>query len=373
MHRLLIGLALASVSLASQSNCNAKDPSAQQPRKLEGHDKLIVGLAVSSDGKRIGSASLDGTTRIWDANTGQVLHTLKGHEGPVFAVAFSPDGKTVATAGADKLIRLWETGTGKETRQLRGHTGKVASLAFAPNGKMLASAGYDSTIRLWDTEKGEETRSLKGHGGRVTSIGFSADGRNLVSGGVLEETFNFGGNAITTGTSDQLRWWDVEQGKELRKLETRGSTAAVSPDGKTALSAGLVPDIQRVGGGISFDGFDQISLARTEDGKSGRTIKWRGATCALSSDGKLLASGAGVYLHLLDFGFTAHNGANARNLDNRARLWDAETGKERACLTEQNATVLVFTPDGKTLVTGTTKGLLLLWPVDAILREADSK
>jgi WD40 repeat protein len=38
-----------------------------------------------------------------DAQTRQELATLKGHDRGVLSVAFSPDGKTIASGGADSL------------------------------------------------------------------------------------------------------------------------------------------------------------------------------------------------------------------------------------------------------------------------------
>ena len=49
----------------------------------------LVSAAVSPDGRRLASASIDKTVRLWDANTGQLLHTLTGHTNSVFSVAFA--------------------------------------------------------------------------------------------------------------------------------------------------------------------------------------------------------------------------------------------------------------------------------------------
>ena len=67
------------------------------------------------------------------------------------------------------------------------------------------------------------------------------------------------------------------------------------------------------------------------------------------------------------------NGGNGENADNRLRLWDARGGAERACLGEDRATVLAFSPDSRVLAAGTADGRVRLWTVEAMLRGATGK
>jgi WD40 repeat protein len=45
--------------------------------------------------------------RVWDATTGKELRTYEGHPGHVSGVAFFPDGKRIVSASADGTARIW--------------------------------------------------------------------------------------------------------------------------------------------------------------------------------------------------------------------------------------------------------------------------
>jgi WD40 repeat protein len=87
---------------------------------------------------------------VWDAHTGQEVHTLKGHTEPVTSVAFSPDGQRLVSASQDNTIKLWDAQTGQLALTLKGHTEPVTSVAFSPDGHRLASASMDQTVKIWD-------------------------------------------------------------------------------------------------------------------------------------------------------------------------------------------------------------------------------
>ena len=115
---------------------------------LSGHQGTINGLAFSSDGTTIATASADGTARLWDLATGRERTVLSGHQGAAQAVAFWPNGRTVCSAGVDGTIRLWDVATGNEKTTLGGHKGPVWTVALSTDASLLASAGRDQRILL---------------------------------------------------------------------------------------------------------------------------------------------------------------------------------------------------------------------------------
>ena len=176
---------------------------------------------------RVISVSDDGTARIWDGDTGTILHILQGHEKKVVAVAASPDGRQVATASWDRTVRLWDATSGQLLRIFTGHTNSVNDVVFTPKGESLISAGYDGDIRVWPLAEGAESYRFAKVGFPINGLALSGDGTVLVS-----------------GSSDQtVRVWDVESGTLKQELGNQHDGAvlavAISLDGKMIASGGV--------------------------------------------------------------------------------------------------------------------------------------
>jgi WD40 repeat protein len=68
----------------------------------------------------VATGSWDGTARLWNAATGQLVAVLKGHRSGVHRVQFSTDGRTLLTVGDDAAIGFWNVATGREMLRLDG-------------------------------------------------------------------------------------------------------------------------------------------------------------------------------------------------------------------------------------------------------------
>jgi len=71
------------------------------------------------------------------------------HEGEVLSAAFSPNGSYLVTASADGTARLWDTASGELLFTLEGHTDEVLGVAWSPDGVRILTAGGDGTARIW--------------------------------------------------------------------------------------------------------------------------------------------------------------------------------------------------------------------------------
>jgi WD40 repeat protein len=64
--------------------------------------------AFSPDGKCIVSGGyFDNVVRVWDIESGKMLYSYQGHTGGVTCVTYFPDGKRIASASADGTARIW--------------------------------------------------------------------------------------------------------------------------------------------------------------------------------------------------------------------------------------------------------------------------
>src|SRR5262249_34316267 len=111
------------------------------------------------------------------------------------------DWQKIGRAAAPQ-VQLRDAATGRKLADLSGVHGQVQAVAFSPNGKLLAIAQMNTPgavsagvldpramptgVRLWDVENGRELRKLKvkSRGMQARSLAFSPDGKTLAVGGV---------------------------------------------------------------------------------------------------------------------------------------------------------------------------------------------
>ena len=286
-------------------------------KNLIGHSGYVYSVAYSPDGTKIISGSMDGTIKIWNANTGQCLKTLKGHSEYIYSVAFSPDGRRIVSGSNDKTIKIWDANTGQCLKTLKGHKNFVLSVAYSPDGTKIVSGSRDNTIKIWNANTGQCLKTLKGHSSWVNSVAYSPDGTRIVSGSV----------------DDNVNIWDANTRKCLKTLKGTSNWAnsvVYSQDGTKI---------------ISGSGDSNVNIWDANTGECLKTLEGHSEyvySLAYSPDSTKIISGS---------------------YDNTIKIWDANTGECLKTLEEHSADVfsVAFSLDGSRIVSGSADGTVRIW------------
>jgi WD40 repeat protein len=294
-------------------------------RALAGHKGAVLAVQASPDGKLLASAGTDQTVRLWDVETRKLLHTLNGHSDRVTSVAFSTDSKLLASASADQTVQTWDTTTGKPLRSLAAVKSPILCVAFGPGTSVVAFGCADGNVRIWEVTAGQKVallttdgpkgKKLAAHRDAVNALAFAGDGKTLA----------------TVGDDRLLKLWDltvnpIRQRFVSRSFSGKLQAVAYSPDAKVVATGGADGTVKLWDATkLELPGGIRINLAAHRGPVSG---------LAFSSDGKMLASGAGL---------TAGGG--------EVKLWDAARGQSLITLPHPAGAIysLSFVPGRQTL------------------------
>jgi len=76
------------------------------PERLVGHAGMVLRASMSEDGRRLASVSSDGTARLWDARSGELLRVIHG---PSTTALFRPGAEELLTTGERGYAVVWST------------------------------------------------------------------------------------------------------------------------------------------------------------------------------------------------------------------------------------------------------------------------
>ena len=132
------------------------------PKDYEGS---ITTIAFGSDQNILAAGTTSGQIILFK-NPNSITPTfeiLQGHNDEINVIAFSPNGKRVVSGSGNKwtddqsdcAIRVWDGESGELLHILKNHKASVCSVAISPDSNYIVSGSYDKSVRMWDLRSGE--------------------------------------------------------------------------------------------------------------------------------------------------------------------------------------------------------------------------
>lgn len=308
--------------LIKMFNPNAGVKAGRQTLLSIQHESDITSAVFSPDSKRILTASLDHTAKLWEIVPLKKFVTVIQHPRPITSASFDFDAKRISTTiysspdKKEKITQLWETASGRPVSPaMYFDNNKYAILS--PDAKWILTSG-EEIVRLWEVATGKQIGAPMEHKATVTTAVFNSDAKMI----------------LTSSLDSTARLWASGTNKQIGpSMHHPGwlTSAVFSPDEKTILTA-----------------CDDSTVRVWEVGNNkstGIVIHEPGVYNAIfSPDGKMILTAS---------------------QNNVSRLWDAVTGKQigPSMVHEVSSmiTSIKFSPDGKQILTSTSLGAVRLW------------
>ncbi len=296
---------------------------------LRGHAREITGCEFSPDGKRLVTASGDGTVKVWPVQPESGRTNPRVLKAGADDLRWSPSGEHFLTKHADGQLKVWKTESLEVIRTLDfaaeiknlPMTGGMLGMALAPKGEFLATGYNDGTIKLWDLRTGRTVKSLEGSKkfNPPLRLAFTRDGKRLASLG---------------GAGIQL--FDVAESRLLAEVETSFWGYAwnfnFSPDEKLLCISSIPGDLK-----VHLFELPSLRQAAVLQGHKEQTL-----SSVFSPNGQWLATGS---------------------IGGEVIIWDvaSHTRLTRFKTYGGNAKWLSFSPDGERLSVASPRGALFIY------------
>src|SRR5262249_13636855 len=237
---------------------------------------------------------------------------------------FSADARRLTTLSDNVTVRIWDAATGKELQKfLVPAEAQARQNVISPDGKTWASGARD--VVLWDAATGKKRQIWVGEEGIQTgALAFAADGATLYSWNYL-------------GRDGKVCLWDVRRCEKLGEFATdrtvRCLMGSFSPNGQWFAFGGDGPAL------LLYDMATGTVAHRIEIPE----MRYNNRSLAISPDSRMLAVG--------DEQGTLHRLELASGKFRRRLL-----GGHQGCIS-----ALLFSPDGKRLISGSKDTTALVW------------
>lgn len=334
---------------------------------LQGHEDIVISLAVDWSGHWLATGAKDNTARLWriDASTGSYTccAIFTGHAESLGAVALPtqrpPTGSPaqanplehpppyLVTGSQDKTIKRWDTSKlqalptepqkGNRANYTRkAHDKDINAIDISHDSRFFASASQDRTVKIWSLEDGEAVGVLRGHKRGVWSVAFAPKDTPAISGEMGSQASSSRGLVITGSGDKTVKLWSLTDYSCLRTFE--GHTNSV-------LKVLWMPPAPKIDRSNDFDDEDhEMALDVPETN-----------TDTQPSPPQLASAGSDGLVKIWD----ATSGETACTLDNHTdRVWAVAVAPTPS---PASASASESTTTTRTLVSGASDAVLTFW------------
>lgn len=363
----------------------------------------ISKIALAPNGNLLAVGNFGNSVTLWDVKTGKKAAEFSDflqhevHTDEIFAITFSPDGKYLLAAAGDEAVYIWDVETKEEFKVIGIFDNWIYDVDFSPDGEQLAITSY-SNIHYIDTKTWSYISNTPSQTVQFIYIGDGKTNLRLINaqnkawrlaiygngtdpikyiqptGMVHNFAFSPSGTDISAVGRDYLvRNWSLSN-LSIFRLDQWGPIQIVySPDEKYVVHGNLILDIGT--------------------GEKRKVLGDGAKSAAFSDDGSMLAFvDSASQIRVLDT-------SNYRIIKIIKRLdqddHDLERERFKIAISPDNARLLVaahygieiyslpdgellqkieefngpvkdieFSPDGKSLASGSYDGTLKLWTAD---------
>jgi len=128
--------------------------------KLEGHTDTISCVQFNGDGTLLATGGLEGTVRVWRAETGELVAALEGPSQGVNWLAWHARGSVLLAGSEDSTAWMWKLPEGSVMQIFSAHSASVSYGTFANNGRCVVTASEDGSVRVWNPRAGTVDHTL---------------------------------------------------------------------------------------------------------------------------------------------------------------------------------------------------------------------
>lgn len=274
----------------------------------------LTRLAISPDSRFAISQNMNGELKVWDIYNGEILYALRGEM--KIGNPFSPDSKFFAVASDPLTVKIFDLSDGTEVYTFYSLQ-KTNTIQFINRGTQLVT-GSEQVIHLWSIVSGQELQTSRSFGGNgCTNINDQKD--NFIFY-ITKYNYAFQNSVISPGMCafEPLSW--------MNSIAFSESSGHVAYGGGSKLAIVNLQSSSEAG--LEMAGVNRKNIVRV----------------AISKDGKVLAAAFD---------------------DHTIHLWDTATQNELMLLFghDNSITDLQFTPDGNLLLSTSLDGTIRLWGI----------